>query len=339
MFLRAFAREQGCHLSDVEGGVCHQVIAESFAAPGMIVVGADSHSCTAGALGAFATGMGSTDIAVAMALGKTWLRVPETVRVEVTGALGQLVTSKDVILDLIGRLGAEGATYMSLEFHGDTVAGMTMSSRLVMSNMSVESGAKCGLMATDERTREWFAEHGREGDFSEIAADAGAEYTRTVKMDAAAIAPVVALPHQVDNVVPAADAKGTRIDQVFLGSCTNGRVEDLELFARLVRGKKKAPGVRVLVTPASRKVMIDAVEKGVMKDLLEFGAAVQNTGCGACVGVHGGILGDGERCLATSNRNFKGRMGNPASEIVLGSPATAAAAALTGEIRDPREVF
>jgi 3-isopropylmalate/(R)-2-methylmalate dehydratase large subunit len=339
LFLRAFAREQGCHLSDVEGGVCHQVIAESFASPGMIVVGADSHSCTAGALGAFATGMGSTDIAVAMALGKTWLRVPETVRVEVTGVLPKLVTSKDVILDLIGQLGAEGATYMALEFHGDTVVGMTMSSRIVMSNMSVECGAKCGLMATDERTRTWFAEHGREDDFSEIAPDDGATYARTVKMDATSVVPVVALPHQVDNVVPAAEAKGTRIDQVFLGSCTNGRVEDLELFASLVRGKKKSPDVRVLVTPASRKVMLDAVENGVMKDLLEFGAAVQNTGCGACVGVHGGILGDGERCLATSNRNFKGRMGNPSAEIVLGSPATAAAAAITGEIRDPREVF
>jgi len=339
LFLRAFAREQGCRLSDVEGGVCHQVIAESFAAPGMIVVGADSHSCTAGALGAFATGMGSTDIAVAMALGKTWLKVPETVRVEVTGDLPELVTSKDVILDLIGRMGAEGATYMALEFHGDTVAGMTESSRLTMSNMAVECGAKCGLMATDARTREWFAENGREGDFAEIAPDDGADYAHTVTIDARSLTPRVALPHQVDNVVPASEAKGTRIDQVFLGSCTNGRLEDLELFAALVRGRTKAPGVRVLVTPASRKVMIDVVDKGVMKDLLEFGAAVQNTGCGACVGVHGGILGDGERCLATSNRNFKGRMGNPSAEIVLGSPATAAAAAVTGEIRDPREVF
>jgi 3-isopropylmalate/(R)-2-methylmalate dehydratase large subunit len=339
LFLRGFAREQGCRLSDVEGGVCHQVVAESFAAPGMIVVGADSHSCMAGALGAFATGMGSTDIAVAMALGKTWLRVPDTVRVEVTGVLPECVTSKDLILDLIGSLGADGATYMALEFHGDTIAGMTESSRLTMSNMAVECGAKCGLMATDDRTREWFAEHGREGDFSEIAADDGATYARTVKIDAASLTPRVALPHQVDNVVPASEAKGTRIDQVFLGSCTNGRLEDLELFARLVRGKKKAPEVRVLVTPASRKVMLDAIKKGIMKDLVEFGAAVQNTGCGACVGVHGGILGDGERCLATSNRNFKGRMGNPLGEIILGSPATAAAAAVTGEVRDAMEVF
>ncbi len=338
MFLREFARKHGCLLSDIEAGVCHQIISESFAAPGMIVVGADSHSCTPGALGAFGTGMGSTDIAVAMALGKTWLRVPETVRVEITGALPDLVTSKDVILDFIGRLGAEGATYQAVEFAGETVRAMSQSSRLVMSNMAVECGAKAGLMVPDGKTREFLKEHGREGDFSEIAPDEGATYVRTVELDVSSLTPRVALPHQVDNVGPVAEAAGTSVQQVFLGSCTNGRLEDLELFARIVRGRKKAPGVRVLVTPASRKVLTGAIERGILKELVDFGAAVQNTGCGACVGVHGGILGDGERCLATSNRNFKGRMGNPDAEIVLGSPATAAAAALTGEIRDVREI-
>ncbi len=336
--LRAFARDTGARLSDVEGGICHQVIAESFASPGAIVVGADSHSCTAGALGAFATGMGSTDVAVAMALGKTWLKVPETIRVVVSGALPDLVTSKDLILELTGRLGAEGATYMALEFAGEAVEAMSMSSRLTMSNMAVECGAKAGLIEPDETTREFLAAHGREGDFAEVSADEGASCARTVELDASGLTPRVALPHQVDNVVAVSEAKGKKIDQVFLGSCTNGRLEDLALFTSIVRGKRKAKGVRVIVTPASRRVAIDAAERGILRELLEFGAAVQNTGCGACVGVHGGVLGDGEVCLATSNRNFKGRMGNPEAEIVLASPATAAAAALTGEIRDPREI-
>ena len=337
MLLRAFAEKSACRLSDIDGGVCHQVIAESFAAPGMVVVGADSHSCTAGALGAFATGMGSTDVAVAMALGKTWLRVPETIRVTVTGDLPEFVPSKDLILDLVGTLGADGATYMALEFHGETVDAMTQSSRLAISNMAVECGAKCGLVAPDGTTRGWLASHGRADDFREIAPDDGAAYAREVAIDAAALGPRVALPHQVDNVVPVAEAKGVTVHQVFLGSCTNGRLEDLELFADLVRGKKKHPNVRVIVTPASRRVALEASRRGVLAELLEFGAGVQNTGCGACVGVHGGILGDGERCLATSNRNFKGRMGNPKAEIVLASPATAAAAAVAGEIVDPRE--
>ncbi len=338
MFLRAFAEKTGCRLSDIDGGVCHQVIAESFAAPGMVVSGADSHSCTAGALGAFATGMGSTDVAVAMALGKTWLRVPQTIRVTVTGDLPEFVTSKDLILDLVGTLGADGATYMALEFRGDTIDSMTVSSRLTMSNMAVECGAKCGLIAPDEKTRGWLGSHGREGDFKEIASDEGATYAREVTVDAAALTPRVALPHQVDNVVPVHEAKGLAVHQVFLGSCTNGRLEDLELFADIVRGRRKHPGVRVIVTPASRRVAVEAARRGVLAELLEFGAAIQNTGCGACVGVHGGILGDGERCLATSNRNFKGRMGNPKAEIVLASPVTAAAAAVAGEIVDVREV-
>jgi 3-isopropylmalate/(R)-2-methylmalate dehydratase large subunit len=338
MTLRAFGKKTGCAVRDIDAGVCHQVIAESFAAPEMIVVGADSHSCMAGALGAFATGMGSTDVAVAMALGKTWLRVPESIRVEVNGTLGARVTSKDVVLELIGRLGAEGATYMALEFVGDGVDAMSQSSRLTLSNMAVECGAKVGLCVPDGKTRAFLAAHGREEAYRAVAADEGAAYARTVAIDAASLTPRVALPHQVDRVVPASEAAGTRIDQVFLGSCTNGRIEDLELFLSLVRGKKKSPRVRVLVTPASRSVAIEAARRGITEELLSFGASINTPGCGACVGVHGGILGDGERCLATSNRNFKGRMGNPHGEIVLGSPATAAFAAVSGELGDVRSL-
>jgi len=338
LFLRMFAKRTGARVFDIEEGVCHQVVAESLAAPGEVVLGADSHSCTAGALAAFATGMGSTDIAVAMALGKTWLRVPETLRVEVTGELPELVTSKDVSLELIGRLGAEGANYMALEFTGRAVRSMSMSSRLTLSNMAVECGAKAGLVASDETTKAFLAEHGREGAFVELEPDPGASYARTVEIDASALTPRVALPHQVDKVVPVSEANGLAVQQVFLGSCTNGRIEDLELFLRVVGRRKKASGVRVIVTPASRKVALEAARRGILARLVEFGACVTAPGCGVCVGVHGGVLGDGERCVSTSNRNFKGRMGNPDSEIVLASPATAAAAAVTGALCDPREI-
>ncbi|MBN1807430.1 MAG: 3-isopropylmalate dehydratase large subunit [Planctomycetes bacterium] len=335
-FIRSFCKDMGCVVSEINEGVCHQVINERYVKPGDLLVGADSHTCTGGALGAFSTGMGSTDIAVAMALGKTWMRVPDTMLVRLSGKLPAGVFAKDVILDLIGRVGADGATYMALEFAGDTIADLSQSSRFTIANMAVEAGAKAGIFPTDTVTKAFLEEQGRAGDYGEVSADSGAGYAEAVDVDVAALTPRVAFPHTVDNVRPVEEAGDVRVDQVFLGSCTNARMEDLRVFASVIRGRKKAPGVRLIVTPASRSVYTAAVKEGIVGEFLEFGAAITNPGCGVCVGVHGGTLADGERCLATTNRNFKGRMGNPDSEIYLASPATAAATAIEGRIADPR---
>ena len=335
--IRKFAQKTGACLSEVGEGVCHQIIAESYLNPGDILIGADSHTCTGGALGAFATGMGSTDVAVGIALGKTWLRVPETFKVEVKGEFQKGVYPKDLILSLIGRIGADGATYKALEFCGDAIERMSMSGRFTLSNMAVEAGAKAGLIASDEITREFLKAQGREDKFKKLEPDKDAHYEKVIQIDASELKPVVAFPHTVDNVKPIAEARGTKIDQVFIGTCTNGRLEDLEVAARMIAGKKKHPRVRMIVVPASKAVFLDALDAGYIKTLVEFGAAIMAPGCGPCVGVHEGILGDGEVCLATMNRNFKGRMGNPEGFIYLASPATAAATAIAGEIADPRE--
>jgi len=337
--IRAFCASSGATLSDVEMGVCHQRVAESFARPGDLVIGADSHTCMAGALGAFATGMGSTDVAVGMVSGQTWLRVPESFRIEVSGELRDGVEAKDLILTLIGSLGADGATYKALEFGGPGIDALPMPGRLTLSNMAVEAGAKAGLMPSDETTREFLAEQGRADAWRPLAPDAGATYERVVTIAATAIVPTVARPHTVDNTAPAADLKGTKVDQVLIGTCTNGRLADLRAAARLLRGRRRAPGTRLIVTPASRAVARDAASEGLLEVFWEAGAVVTNPGCGACVGIHEGILADGEVCLSTANRNFHGRMGNPEAFIYLGSPATAAATAVTGEITDPRELL
>jgi 3-isopropylmalate/(R)-2-methylmalate dehydratase large subunit len=337
MTIRKFTQKTGANLSDVAAGVCHQIIAESYLNPGDILIGADSHTCTGGALGAFATGMGSTDVAVGIALGKTWLRVPETFKVEVNGKLQPGVYPKDIILYLIGKIGADGATYKALEFCGDTIENMSMSDRLTLSNMAVEAGAKAGLIASDETTKKFLQKRGRGGKFKKIAADKDAQYERVIEIDASKLVPMVAFPHTVDNVKPIQEAKGIKVDQVFIGSCTNGRLEDLKIASQTVKGKKKHPGVRMIIVPASKGVFLDALQAGYIKTLVEFGAAIMAPGCGPCVGVHEGILGDGEACIATMNRNFKGRMGNPEGFIYLASPATAAAAAIAGEIVDPRK--
>jgi len=337
--IRAFCASSGATLSDVEMGVCHQRVAESFAKPGDLVIGADSHTCTAGALGAFATGMGSTDVAVGMVSGQTWLRVPETFRIEVTGELADGVEAKDLMLTLIGSLGADGATYKALEFGGPGIDALPMPGRLTLSNVAVEAGAKAGLVRSDEATREFLAEQGRADAWRPLAPDVGATYERVVTIDAAAIVPTVARPHTVDNTAPAADLKGTHVDQVLIGTCTNGRLADLRAAARLLRGRRRAPGTRLIVTPASRAVARAAAAEGLLEVFWAAGAVVTNPGCGACVGIHEGILADGEVCLSTANRNFHGRMGNPEASIYLGSPATAAAAAVTGEITDPRELL
>jgi len=337
--IRAFCAAAGATLSDVEMGVCHQRVAESYAKPGDLVIGADSHTCTAGALAAFATGMGSTDVAVGMASGKTWLRVPETLRIVVRGAFADGVAAKDLMLTIIGTLGADGATYKALEFGGPAIDAMDMAGRLTLANMAVEAGAKAGLVASDATTRAFLAAQGREPDWRPLAPDPEVAYERVLEFDAAAVVPTVARPHTVDNVAPAAELAGVRVDQVLIGTCTNGRLEDLRAAAGVLRGRRRAAATRLVVTPASQGVARAAAAEGLFEVFWEAGAVITNPGCGACVGIHEGILGDGEVCVSTANRNFKGRMGNPEASIYLASPATAAASAVAGALCDPRELL
>jgi 3-isopropylmalate/(R)-2-methylmalate dehydratase large subunit len=337
--LRDFAKEYGAVLSEVGEGVCHQRLIESFVNPGEVLLGADSHTCTSGALGAFATGVGSTDIAVVMGLGKTWLKVPATYKVVVEGEFPKGVYAKDLILHLIGLIGADGATYKALEFTGSAVKKMTMSERFTISNMAVEAGAKAGLFETDEKTFEYLKEHGRGSKFKEIKADSDAEYERVININLNELKPTISCPHTVDNTKTVDEIEKTEINQVYIGTCTNGRIEDLRIAASILKGKKVKEGVRLLVAPASRQVFLQALEEGLITTFVNAGAAIVTSGCGACVGVHAGILGDGEKCLATQNRNFRGRMGNTEGFIYLSSPATAAYSAIKGYIADVREVL
>ena len=337
--LRGFAKKTGVDLSEVGTGVCHQRLVEDYVNPGDILIGADSHTCTSGALGAFATGMGSTDVAVGIALGKTWLRVPETIRINVTGEFKEGVFAKDLILYLIGKITADGATYKALEFSGETIEKMAMSDRFTLSNMAVEAGAKTGLIASDATTRAFLESRGRGDKFREITPDEDAVYEEVIEIDASTLEPMVSAPHTVDNTSTAAGLAGTKIDQVFIGTCTNGRIEDLAIAAKILEGKQRHPDTRLIVVPASKDVYLDAIAAGYIETFIKAGAAVMAPGCGPCVGVHQGILGDGEVCLSTQNRNFQGRMGNTEGLIYLSSPATAAASAIKGEITDPREVL
>jgi 3-isopropylmalate/(R)-2-methylmalate dehydratase large subunit len=338
-FLREFARKTGIILSDVGNGISHHNVLEKYACPGDIIIGADSHTCTSGALGAFATGMGSTDVATAIALGKTWMKVPETYLVEVNGKLPKGVYSKDIILHLIGEITSNGATYKALEFTGDTVAKLSTAARSTISNMAVEAGAKVGLFPPDGETRNFLREMGREDAFRELKSDEDADFERKIEINAEELEPVIACPHLVDNTKKISEIGKVRVNEILIGTSCNGRLEDLHIAASILKGRTINPNTRVVVTPASRRVYLEALHDGTIETFVEAGAVVTSPGCGACDGVHLGILGDGDVCLATQPRNFKGRMGSPDAFIYLGSPAVAAATALKGEISDPREVM
>ena len=339
MLLREFAKKTGSHLSEIGDGVCHQVISERWLKPGDVLIGADSHTCTGGAMAAFSTGMGSTDVAVGIALGKTWMKIPETIRINIAGEFAPGVYAKDLILYIIGMITADGATYKALEFGGPTIDAMPQYERMVLSNMAVEAGAKTGLIASDSETKRFLESYGRGDDFTELAPDPDAEYEQVIEIDAATVVPMVAYPHRVDNVKTIDDAKGLKVDQIFIGTCTNGRLEDLRVAAQILKGKQRHPDTRLIVVPASRKIYGQALEEGLLTIFNDAGASINTPGCGPCVGVHQGILGDGEVCLSTMNRNFKGRMGNTEGFIYLASPATCAASAVAGKIADPREVL
>lgn len=332
MVLRKFAKDYGAILSDIGEGVCHQRLIEDYVNPGEILIGADSHTCTSGALGAFATGMGSTDIAVGMALGKTWLKVPATFKIEVNGKFQKGICSKDLMLHLIGMIGADGATYKALEFCGETIENMSMSERFTLANMAVEAGAKCGLFVTDHKTKDFLKSRNRKDKFVEIKPDKDAVYERIIRIDASEIKHTVSCPHTVDNIKTIDELEEVKVQQVFVGTCTNGRIEDLRTVAGILKGKKVHPDVRFLISPASRDVFKQALKEGLIEIFVDSNAAILTSGCGPCVGVHAGTLGDGEVCLATQNRNFQGRMGNTRGFIYLASPYVAAYTALNGFI-------
>src|SRR5574344_1843878 len=334
MVLRQFAKKYGAVLSEIGQGVCHQRLVEEFVNPCDILVRADSHTCTSGALGAFATGMGSTDIAVAMALGKTWLKVPQTFKIEVNGNFNKGICSKDLMLHLIGMIGADGATYKALEFCGETIDNMPMNERFTLSNMAVEAGAKCGLFSTDGKTKEYLKLRGREDKFKEIHPDNDANYEKVIKIDASKIKHTVSCPHTVDNVKTVEELKEVKVNQVFVGTCTNGRIEDLRVVANILKGKKVNSDVRLLIAPASKDVFKQALKEGLVEIFVDANAAILTSGCGPCVGVHAGTLGDGEVCLSTQNRNFQGRMGNTKGFIYLASPYVAAYTAINGYISE-----
>lgn len=317
------------HRSD---GICHQLMTEAgYVKPGDVVFGTDSHTTTYGCVGAFSSGIGYTEMASILGTGTLWVKVPETIRVNITGKLPENVMAKDIILKLIGDLGADGATYKALEFAGDTVDNMSVASRMSMSNMAIEAGAKCGLFSPDEKTAEYCNVELTDVQ-KDLKGDADANYCRVINYKAEDFVPVMACPHNVDNVKPVSTLEGTEIDQVFIGSCTNGRLEDLMAAAEVLKGKKVAPFVKLIVTPASRKIYTEALENGTMKILADAGAIITHPSCGLCCGRTGGILTDGERVVATNNRNFLGRMGSSKVEIYLASPKTAAACAVAGKI-------
>jgi len=335
--MRDFGKKWGVRQYGAGDGICHQLLVEKEVRPGQIVIGTDSHTCMAGALNAFATGVGSTDVAAAMATGQLWFKVPETIKILLQGKLADGVFAKDLILFLIGQMTADGANYQAVEITGDTLAVLSMGSRFTICNMGIEMGAKAAILEADATTQGWLKEQGVMGPIKSVTADGDATYSRILEFDVGALEPQIAKPHAVDQVVPLREVRGTPIQEVLIGTCTNGRVEDLEIAAAILKGKRIAESLNLIVIPASRSVFLQTLKKGSMEIFVEAGATVLAPGCGPCVGVHGGIPADGENVLSTANRNFKGRMGNPNANIFLGSPATAAATALAGKIVDPRD--
>lgn len=328
----AFVEKYGLKNVHRSDGICHQLMTEAgYVKPGNIVFGTDSHTTTYGCVGAFSSGIGYTEMASILGTGTMWIKVPETIKVNIEGTLPSNVTSKDIILRLIGDLGADGATYRALEFSGSTIETMSVASRMTMANMAIEAGAKCALFTPDEKTAA-YCEIDLTDNEKDLIGDQDASYLQIISYKAEDFVPVMACPSQVDRIKNVSELVGTKIDQVFIGSCTNGRYEDLETAASILKGKKVAPFVKLIVTPASRKIYTQAVESGIMTVLAEAGAVITHPGCGLCCGRAGGILSDGERVVATNNRNFLGRMGTSKVEIYLASPASAAAAAVAGEI-------
>ncbi len=340
MQTRIFAGKHGIsNFYDVGSmGIEHALLPElGLVTAGDLVIGADSHTCTYGALGAFSTGIGSTDMACGMATGKAWFKVPEAIKVSLTGSPGPYVSGKDVILHLIGVIGVDGALYKSLEFSGESVSALSMDDRLTICNMAIEAGAKNGIFPVDDVTRQYMKGRGA-GKYTEYRADEDAEYAGTVNIDLNELKPTVSFPHLPENTRTVDEIEEIKIDQVVIGSCTNGRIGDMRIAAEILKGKKLAPGVRGIIIPATQAVYKECIRRGYIDIFIDAGCAVSTPTCGPCLGGHMGVLAGGERCVATTNRNFVGRMGHTASEVYLASPAVAAASAIKGYIADPREV-
>ncbi len=337
--MRRFAEKTGVTVYDIGCGVCHVVIPEmGHVRPGSLILGADSHTCTYGALNALSTGVGSTDLAIALISGKNWFRVPESVRLGIKGTLKKGVYSKDIILHIIGDLGANGCTYNSVEFYGDTIKRLSLDARFTITNMVVEMGAKCGIMESDEKVESFLKKASGKGvKLKPVTADIDAIYAKKITYDISGLEPMAARPHTVDNVTKVRKIKGVKIDEAFIGTCTNGRLEDLKIAAGILKNRKVHKNTRCIVSPASANIFKDAADMGCIKTFVEAGCAVVAPGCGPCVGTHEGVLADGETAISSANRNFKGRMGNPNSYIYLASPATVAASAIEGKIADPRD--
>lgn len=348
IFMRNFVKEQNIeHFYDVNEGVCHQVLPEKgHVLPGTLIVGADSHTCTYGAFGAFATGIGSTDMAMVLSTGQLWFKVPETIQFNINGSLKENVSAKDVILHIIGQVGADGSTYKSCEFIGETISNMSMSDRMVLSNMAIEMGGKTGLMEPDAKTYDYLKDRVKGENKSRLKAfieksnlktDPDSASLETLNIDVSNLEPQIACPHNVDNVKPASELGDVELDQVFIGSCTNGRIEDLRDAAKILKGNKIANGLRMLVIPASRETYLKALDEGLLKIFVEAGALISQPCCGPCLGGHTGLIGPGEVSLSTSNRNFKGRQGSPEGEVYLSSAKVAAKSAIEGRIAVPKE--
>jgi 3-isopropylmalate/(R)-2-methylmalate dehydratase large subunit len=337
--MREFAQIYKTQLFDIGCGVCHQVIPESGQIlPGNLVLGADSHTCTYGALGAFATGVGSTDLAIALATGKNWFKVPQTIKIIISGKIPKGIFAKDIILHIIGKIKADGATYKSLEFFGPVIDKLDMDARFTICNMVVEMGAKCAFMPLDKKTVDWLKKRvSRNTKIKAVTCDKNADYEKVLEFNISGLKPQVAMPHSVDNVAAVGELKGIRINEAFLGTCTNARLSDFKVAASVLKSRKVAPGIKLIIAPSSRQVLLDALRLRLVDIFINAGAVIVAPGCGPCVGTHNGIPADGEVVISTANRNFKGRMGNPNAFIYLASPATVAASAIRGYITDPRE--